>query len=105
MATLETDIRVHDAMTMGAFHGLWYFCSVVWNFHVMANLIIRLKNLLMVFYENGLEVLLLQTLLPTIKILQDCQHFFPTDHYNARPLAEHSPFFLFLLVGNQFFDM
>ena len=58
VATLVTDMRVHDAMTMGAFQGLWYFPSVVWNFNVVADVFFILKNLVMVIFESQFEVLL-----------------------------------------------
>ena len=82
--------------------GLWHFPSVVWNFNVVADEIYRLKVFILVF-QNGFEFLIVQTVLPFLKLFQDLQSTFAIDHYHARPFDEHCPIFL-ILVGKQCFD-
>ncbi len=51
MAAPETDIRLQDARTVGAFHVLWNSSNGIWDFNVEAGVRSTLDNRVVVLYE------------------------------------------------------
>ncbi len=72
VAALETDIRLHDAGTVGAFHVLRNFSTGIWDVNAAAD-VSSVENPVVVLFECEFEALLAHKLLPFVKLLHDLQ--------------------------------
>ena len=106
VATLVTDIRLHDTGTpgLGTCHLLWVLFRSERDIHTATAASSVNNKLFMVLLEANFEPHLAHRLFPFVKLFQHFQKRGPmSTHHYSRPFTQYSPSTL-ILVGKQLLD-